>query len=212
MKSRLYSDYDRLVIRCLPEYYLLMGIVIRAIRSSAKVIDLGCGTGNLAKLIFQAFPQVEIWGVDSSAEFLAIAREKCRGYNFRAILADIMSFDLERCEKDCIVSSFVIHHLKDCEKIRLFEEIYQSLKSGGIFFNLDMVKPRNYRQAVSKFLYKMKERGLSTEFIEVEKKEMVKRDQPVSLKKQKKWLEEIGFKFELLYNSGLFAVYSCKKL
>jgi tRNA (cmo5U34)-methyltransferase len=211
MKEGLYGNYDELVVKCLPEYYSLLEIVVGVIGNVCGIVDLGCGTGNLAKLISQAFSQAEVWGVDSSAEFLAIAREKCRGYNFRAILADMINFDLERCEQDCIVSSFTIHHLEDDEKVRLFRKIFRSLKPDGIFINLDMVRPRNYRQVVSKFLARMKESGLSTEFIEVEKKEMVERDRPVSLKKQKMWLEQIGFKFELLYDNGLFAAYCCRK-
>lgn len=211
MENRLYSDYDQLVVKCLSEYYSLLRAIVQAIGNPERIIDLGCGTGNLARLIFQAFPQLEVWGIDSLAEFLAIAREKCRGYNFRAILVNIMDVDLGRCKQDCIVSSFTIHHLEDDEKVKLFKKIFRSLKPGGVFINLDMVRPRNYRQVVSKFLGQMKKRGLSAKFVEAEKKEMAERDRPVSLKKQKMWLEQIGFKFELLYDNGLFAAYRCEK-
>lgn len=210
MKNGLYSNYDELVVKCLPEYYFLLNVAARAISKVCTIVDLGCGTGNLPKIIFQAMPKVAIRGIDNSANLLAIASEKNIQYCFQPILSDIMHFDLGREAEECIISSFTIHHFDDSEKRVLFERIFQALRPGGIFINLDMVKPRNYRQTVSNFLAKMKESGLSAKFIEAERQEMIERDRPVSLSVQKKWLEQIGFQFELLHDS-LFAIYSCQK-
>jgi SAM-dependent methyltransferase len=213
MEGSLYADYDRLVVKCLPEYYSLLEIVVWAILGHypVEIIDLGCGTGNLARIIFQSLPRVTVWGVDNSAEFLAIARDKCRGRAFRPIRADILDYDPGMSTCDCLVSSFSIHHFEDEEKLKLFRKIHRTLKPGGIFINLDMVRQRNYRQAVSNFLAKMEESGLSAEFIEAERKDMAERDRPVSLAVQKKWLKQIGFRFELIHNSGLWAAYCCQK-
>lgn len=211
MKSGLYSNYDKLVVKCLPEYPFLLKMVVGAVGNACGIIDLGCGTGNLARLIFQTHPQATILGIDSSEEFLAVAKAKCRGFDFRPVLDNILDLNLEQCACECIVSSFTIHHFDDSEKLVLFEKIFRALKPGGTFINLDMVKPKNYPKAVSKFLAKMKESGLSARFIEAERQEMIERDRPVSLSTQKKWLEQIGFEFELIHDANLFAVYCCKK-
>ncbi len=213
MEESLYADYDRLVVKCLPEYRSLLEVVAGIIRGHrpSEIIDLGCGTGNLARLIFQSLPQTTIWGVDNSATFLAIARDKCRGHDFRPIWADILDYDLGTRTCECIVSTFSIHHFEDEKKLKLFRKIQQALKPGGVFINLDMVKPRNYRQAVSHFLARMEKSGLSAEFIEQERQKMVERDRPVSIKKQQKWLEQIGFRFEPVVDIGLWAVYLCQK-
>jgi SAM-dependent methyltransferase len=212
MKNSLYDNYDELVVRCLPEYNFLLEIVARTVCRVGSIVDLGCGTGNLARLIFQTIPTVKVKGIDASVKFLAIADNKNAGYNFYPILEDVLNFNPGRSVQDCIVSSFAIHHFEDDEKIKLFRKIFRSLKPGGVFVNLDMVEPeKNYQEAIENFLAQMKENGLSAEFIEAERKEMVERDRPVRLSTQKKWLEEIGFEFEVLCDIGLFAVYVCQK-
>ena len=211
MKKGLYGDYDRFVVRCLPDYYTLLMIAVRELSGFSQITDLGCGTGNLARLIFQFFPQTTVLGIDLSKEFLAIAKKKCEGYNFQPTLGDISTLCLDLNSIECAISSFTIHHLKDGGKQKFFQSIYQALKPSGIFINLDMVKPRNYRQIVSRFLSEMKKSEMSAEFIEKERKEMIERDRPASLEQQKEWLEKIGFKFELLYSKDLFAIYKCQK-
>jgi hypothetical protein len=74
-----------------------------------------------------------------------------------------------------------------------------------------MIKSKHYQEAISEFLDTMKKSDLSTEFIETERQEMIKRDKPASLSAQRKWLKQIGFNFKLIHNTNLFAIYYCKK-
>ncbi|MDA3815681.1 MAG: class I SAM-dependent methyltransferase [Patescibacteria group bacterium] len=213
METKLYNNYDELVVKCLPEYYFLLEIVAQAIGDVESIVDLGCGTGNLARAIFQALPSIEIKGIDISEEFLMIAKNKNADYRFLPFLADILNYNFGQYKQECIVSSFTIHHFKDSEKQALFKNISQALKSDGIFINCDMVEPEeNYQLAVDDFLSRMRLKGLSKEFVEAEKREMAERDRPAKLSNQKRWLKKIGFQFELLYDDGLFAIYICRKL
>lgn len=41
----------------------------------ARVLDLGCGAGNLSSVIRDRWPGADVLGVDSSAEMIAHARE-----------------------------------------------------------------------------------------------------------------------------------------
>jgi ubiquinone/menaquinone biosynthesis C-methylase UbiE len=48
-----------------------------------KVLNVGCGTGNLEHKILLAHPDVDILGVDSSAAMLSRAHKKCGKHHFR---------------------------------------------------------------------------------------------------------------------------------
>lgn len=61
--------------RTLPFYDLLNLIEIR---ENLRVIDLGCGTGELTLALFRRLPDSEVLGIDSSAEMLAAAQEKAQ--------------------------------------------------------------------------------------------------------------------------------------
>ena len=47
-----------------------------------RVVDLGCGPGNLTRLLAERWPGAEVLGVDSSAEMVARARTEVRGVRF----------------------------------------------------------------------------------------------------------------------------------
>src|SRR5438477_183685 len=56
-----------------------------------RVLDVGCGTGNLAAAL--AARGARVWGVDPSPEMLAIARRKApRGAGFREGRAEALPF------------------------------------------------------------------------------------------------------------------------
>jgi trans-aconitate 2-methyltransferase len=61
--------------RALPFYDLLNLIESRG---HLRVIDLGCGTGELTLALFRRLPDSEVVGIDSSVEMLAAAQEKAQ--------------------------------------------------------------------------------------------------------------------------------------
>lgn len=54
------------------------------------VVDLGCGPGNSTERLACAFPEAAITGIDTSADMLASARERCPACRF--VEADIASW------------------------------------------------------------------------------------------------------------------------
>jgi tRNA (cmo5U34)-methyltransferase len=123
-----------------------------------QVLDIGTGQGNVAALVLDAFPNARAVGLDVSEPMMAIARERMARYGdrFQYHLGDFVDGDLPPDlggPFDVAVSSRAIHHLPTDKKQRLYRAVYQSLKPGGGFFNLDSVAPSDdylrtrYREA-----------------------------------------------------------------
>ena len=56
-----------------------------------RVLDIGCGTGRLSHALVQR-AHARVWGVDSSPEMLAVAREKVQGVAFKEANAEALPF------------------------------------------------------------------------------------------------------------------------
>jgi SAM-dependent methyltransferase len=110
--------------------------------SPERALDLGCGDGRLAALVLEARPSVTaVLAVDSSPPMLEEARLRFDGdprvelrrYDLKDPLTGIGRFDV-------IVSGFAIHHVEDERKQTLLREIAGSLRPGGVFANLEVVR------------------------------------------------------------------------
>lgn len=79
------------------------------IRDGMKVVDLGCGTGELTRRLADMLPKSEVVGIDSSPEMLECAREQAR---------DCLSFELGSIESvegqwDLVFSHAAIQWIDD---------------------------------------------------------------------------------------------------
>lgn len=87
----------------------------------STLLDMGCGTGNMAALLLQKQP-AKIVGVDLSASMLKIARAKLTKQSatkVECIQSDILSFLLTQPSGsyDCIVTVNVLYALGDRDKL-----------------------------------------------------------------------------------------------
>ena len=101
-----------------------------------RVYDLGCGTGNITKLLAERWPQARVAGVDDSAEMLAQARQASMTIEW--IQASLATWRPQR-EGDVVYSNAALHWLPDHES--LFPSIAQCVASGG---TLAVQMPRNF--------------------------------------------------------------------
>jgi putative AdoMet-dependent methyltransferase len=94
-----------------------------------RVLDVGIGTGNLAKRFMDL--GCEAWGIDVSAEMLAIARAKLpmAHLSHSDITADWPSDFPERFDR--IVSAYVFHHFDLDAKVELLARLVRSHCSPG---------------------------------------------------------------------------------
>ncbi len=123
-----------------------MVVEMAKIQPGDKVLDVGCGSGNLtltAKRYTGAAGSA--YGIDASPEMIDVARKKAQSSGLAA------TFELGLIEKlpypdatfDIVISRLVIHHLPGDLKRRGFAEIFRVLKPGGRLFLVDFNPPAN---------------------------------------------------------------------
>ncbi len=102
-------------------------------RDPAHVVDLGCGPGNLTRLLVERWPAAHVSGVDSSAEMVATARETASetardtaGLSFEQ--ADLRDWRPER-PVDVLVSNATLQWVPD--HLDLLPRLVGSVAPGG---------------------------------------------------------------------------------
>lgn len=100
------------------------------------VVDLGCGGGQLARLLAERWPGADVLGVDNSPEMLA--RAAGTASPVRWLQADLRDWRPQR-PVDLLISNAALHWLDDHQ--RLFPELLRTLAPGGV---LAVQMPRNF--------------------------------------------------------------------
>ncbi len=108
--------------------------------------DLGCGGGILAAAIMEHYPKATGVLVDFSEAMIREAKRELANYaaNLEFVMADLVDKTWARhiehkAPYDVIVSGLCIHHQPDERKFEIYQDIYDLLKPGGIFLNLEHV-------------------------------------------------------------------------
>jgi SAM-dependent methyltransferase len=122
---------------------VLLHVLRRRERPTARVVDLGSGDGVLLDAVLSAFPDASGVALDYSDAMRELAAGRLARFGTRAAVAaiDLRSPDwLAHADRpDVVVSGFAIHHLPDERKRALYAEIFAALAPGGTFLNLEHV-------------------------------------------------------------------------
>ncbi len=95
-----------------------------------RVLELAPGTGNLTAQLLDA--GAAVWGIDFSADMLAIAREKAPGATLtQGNVLDPLPAAFNR-RYDCVVGTYILHEFPLPEKVALVERLVgHHLAPGG---------------------------------------------------------------------------------
>lgn len=135
------SDYDQLAKKY--QWYgpeILFGLCYDVIKPGDKLLDLGIGTGLCSALFFKQ--GLEIYGLDSSDEMLAMCRQK-------GIATELKKWDLldtplpyADAQFDIIISGGVFQFFEDLQPI--FKEVARIIKPNGIFAFINNTIPDDF--------------------------------------------------------------------
>jgi tRNA (cmo5U34)-methyltransferase len=142
------ENYARTADIIIPERKEILSIISRlAIElgpMNPKIIDLGCGLGDVTAEIIKLKPDVNVLMLDFSDEMIKRSSERFRdNKNITAIKQDLNQGILDITEDrgfDAVLSCFAIHHIEFENRIKLYSDIHSILKEQGLFINGDLFK------------------------------------------------------------------------
>ncbi|HEY6359782.1 MAG TPA: methyltransferase domain-containing protein [Vicinamibacterales bacterium] len=136
------AQYDARIRSLIPLYDELIAEVARALDHAARpvrtVVDLGIGTGALARACLERMPAARIWGIDADAGMMAIARTRLGSLSRRVTMTTGSFLDRALPSCDAMVASYSLHHIRTrVAKQGFYRRCYRALRPGGVLITGD---------------------------------------------------------------------------
>ncbi|GAA5058621.1 SAM-dependent methyltransferase [Thermocatellispora tengchongensis] len=104
---------------------------IAGLRAGHRVLDVGCGTGYLSRLISPAAGHDGgVTGVDPSPKMIEYARERAPA-NCEYIVGEGQALDLPDSAFDLVISTLAVHHIPEDGRAAAVREMFRVLRPGG---------------------------------------------------------------------------------
>src|SRR5439155_22503353 len=97
------------------------------LRGDETVLDAGCGSGRVTKVLQERLPRGKVIAVDASPSMVEKARAAL-GPEADVFVSDLVDIDLHE-EVDAVFSNAVFHWIPDHDT--LFKRLFAALKPGG---------------------------------------------------------------------------------
>jgi tRNA (cmo5U34)-methyltransferase len=210
------ASYDSLIRRAVPGYEEITACLVRHLpTSAARVLELGCGTGNLSLALAARYPEAELTLVDAAPEMVGLARARLAALapasedRGRFVTARFEELRLPARAFDLVASSFSLHHVLD--KGALFRSIRTLLRPGGTLRFADQLRGGSERVHAtfwSDWLAFCRQPGHCTEEeIRGLLDHAERHDHYVSLAEHFRLLEDAGFaSVDCVWRGGMWAV------
>ncbi len=122
-------------------------VVQRAgLKADARLLDLGAGTGDLAREALKQQPGAKVVAADFTLEMMRVGQ---LNGSLPWSAADALNLPFEDNTFEAVVSGFLMRNVGDIQ--RALKEQYRTLKTGGHIVILDTTKPR--RNLASPFIW-----------------------------------------------------------
>ena len=117
-------------------------------RPTSRILDVGCGTGDLTRLAAHRFRSAQVVGVDFTAAMLEVASTRTRGSGDTPRRAgygraSVLRLPFRSASIDVAMSAFVARNLPRLPDA--FRELRRVLRPGGTLLTLEIAEPESAR-------------------------------------------------------------------
>ena len=121
-------------------------VELARLNSNSSLLDLGTGTGDLAREAIAQFPKAKVIAADFTFEMMRIGKQN-GALDFST--ADALHLPFGNSSFDAVVSGFLMRNVIDLQKA--IREQYRILKNGGRIVILDTTRPK--KNILSPFIW-----------------------------------------------------------
>lgn len=214
----LSKDYDAIIDKTFPPHREAFGALTDYLfferNAEVRILELGCGTGNLSLYLSAYYPYAQLTLLDLSPEMLKKVAEKMtdRSNTVRYVEAGFMDAEFEPDSFDLVVASIALHHLTDNEKGDIYKRIHGWLAPGGQFRCADGVltlpKEQAHPVVQGQWGHWAKQLGAQDEEIAMWREHEVQFDHFTSLHEHFAMLDAAGFRnVDCYWKKFLWAVF-----
>jgi SAM-dependent methyltransferase len=101
-------------------------------KQHAKLLDIGCGPGNITKYLLSQRPDFDIFGIDIAPNMIALAKKNNPSANFAVL--DSREISTLTTKFDGIICGFCLPYLSPDESKKLLEDAYSLLHENGLIY------------------------------------------------------------------------------
>ena len=206
------AEYDQQIKKTLPfyeeMYQQIIDIVKLLNRQSLHWLDVGCGTGKMARTAMKHFDIQKIVCIDIEQDMLEKAKLFCNDEKVEFQQCDIREF-VNESKFDIVTAIQVHHYLKGQERVNAVKNCFDVLKDTGIYISFENFAPDS-EDGKRMYLERWKQyqiaNGKNREEAELHIGRYGKEYFPITIAEQIKLLKDCGFQtVEVLWVSYMQA-------
>jgi ubiquinone/menaquinone biosynthesis C-methylase UbiE len=104
-----------------------------------RILDMGCGTGQLTVALKERFPDAEVWGIDIGGPMVRYAHMRARdlGVDVNFAQRNVEDTKFEDGYFDIVTSYIINHELTQDASRNMIAEAHRVTRKGGYFYPID---------------------------------------------------------------------------
>ena len=102
------------------------------IKDNAKLLEIGCGPGNISKYLLTQRPDFNIYGIDIAPNMIELAQKNNPNANYS--IMDTRNISEFKTKFDGIICGFCLPYLSYNDSVKLISDSYNLLNDYGIIY------------------------------------------------------------------------------